>query len=251
MKYYIITGTSRGLGEALALELLSKGNHVIGISRSTSPKIQDSVHSNNQNWTHIPWDINQMDELTSLMDVVFGYIDLKKASTICLMNNAGLVTPVKVIEKCHKEEIVEAFTINTLAPMFMTAKFIERLSSWKMDKRVVNISSGAGKNPYDGWSCYCSTKAAMDMFTRCVGKEQEKNDFPVRIMSLAPGIIDTDMQGVIRASKKEDFSLVEKFVDYKKNGLLLTPTEAAQKILEVMETKALSQGEILDIRDYM
>ena len=251
MKYYIITGTSKGLGEALALELINKGHYVIGISRSTSPRIEETVHLKRQNWTHISWDISQMDTLVSLMDTAFELIDLEKTSSICLINNAGVVTPVRVIEKCSKEDIVEAFTINTLAPIYMTSKFIEKLSPWKMEKHVVNISSGAGKHPYDGWSCYCSTKSAMDMFTRCVGIEQEKCDFPVKIMSLAPGIVDTDMQGVIRASHKADFSLVEKFVDYKKNGILLAPIEAAQKILEVMDIKALSQGELLDIRDYM
>lgn len=251
MKYYIITGTSKGLGEALALELLSEGNHVIGISRSTSHQIDERVRQKDSNWTHISWDISQMDELASLMDAVFDAIDIEEVSSICLINNAGVVTPVKVIEKCKEEEITEAFTINTLAPIFMTAKFIEKLKTLKIDKRVVNISSGAGKNPYDGWSCYCSTKAAMDMFTRCVGKEQEKSDFPVRIMSLAPGIIDTNMQDIIRASTKEDFSLVEKFVEYKENGVLLSPSDAAKKILQVMEVMTISQGELLDIRDYM
>jgi len=251
MKYYIITGTSKGLGEALALELLSEGNYVIGISRSTSHQIDEVVRQKDSNWTHISWDISRMAGLASLMDAVFDVINLEEATYICLINNAGVVTPVKVIEKCKEEEIKEAFTINTLAPIFMTAKFIERLQTLKIDKHVVNISSGAGKNPYDGWSCYCSTKAAMDMFTRCVGKEQEKSDFPVRIISLAPGIIDTNMQGIIRAATEEEFSLVEKFIDYKKKGVLFAPTEAAKKILEVLEVMALSQGELLDIRDYI
>lgn len=251
MNYYIITGTSKGLGEALALELLNKGHHVIGISRTISDKIEDRVLLKNCNWTHIPWDISDMDGLASLMEKVFGSIDFEQALSICLINNAGVVTPVKIIEKCDEQEITEAFTINTLAPIFMTAKFIERLKTMKMDKRVVNISSGAGKHPYDGWSCYCSTKAAMDMFTRCVALEQKKTAFPVRMMALAPGIIDTHMQGMIRASNREDFSLVEKFVDYKRTGSLQSPTEAAKKILEVMEIEAMSQGEVLDIRDYM
>ncbi|MDF1617660.1 (S)-benzoin forming benzil reductase [Petrocella sp. FN5] len=250
MKYYIITGTSKGLGEALALELLIKGHHVIGVSRSQSDKIEDRVRLKNDNWHHITWDISHIEKLTSLMEAVFSCIDFKQALSICLINNAGVVTPVKVIEKCEDDEIMEAFNINTMAPILMTSKFIKKLKSLEIDKHVVNISSGAGKHPYDGWSCYCSTKAAMDMFTRCVALEQKKTAFPVKIISLAPGVVDTQMQGVIRASTKEDFSNVERFIDYKEKGSLLSPEAAAKKILEVMEIEAMSQGQLLDIRDY-
>ena len=68
-------------------------------------------------------------------------------------------------------------------------------------RRVVNISSGAASSPYAGWSVYCASKAGLDHFTRCVGLEQRGQAFPVTCIALAPGVIDTGMQEVIRASR--------------------------------------------------
>ena len=67
-----------------------------------------------------------------------------------------------------------------------------------MAKRILNISSGAGRNPYEGWGAYCTTKAGLDHFSRVVAMEQANEQYPVEIVSIAPGIIDTDMQATIR-----------------------------------------------------
>lgn len=119
----------------------------------------------------------------------------------------------------------------------------------KTDKRIINISSGAGKKPYFGWSNYCSAKAGMDIFTRCVGLEQVDKDYPVKSISFAPGIIDTEMQSEIRASNKENFKDLERFFSLKEEGKLLSPDEVSKYVLKLLELE-YEGGEVIDIKQF-
>ena len=95
-----------------------------------------------------------------------------------------------------------------------------------------NISSGAARNGYSGWSAYCATKAAVDLMTESVQIEEEEHGL-LRAYSVAPGVIDTDMQAVIRECRIEDFPMVEKFRDLKARDAFNTPEFVAQKLLDI------------------
>lgn len=131
--------------------------------------------------------------------------------------------------------------------MILTSTFMKHTKDWKVDKRVINISSGAGKNPYFGWGAYCTTKAGVNMFTQCVATEEVEKEYPVKIVAFAPGVVDTNMQSQIRETNKEDFINLDRFIALKEEGKLLSPEYVAKAIRNLLETEDFPQGEIIRI----
>lgn len=247
MKYYIVTGTTRGLGEALAYALAKPGNHLVTLSRTSNDALNTFIRNENALHTEILVDLNKTEALKNAIEKIFDLIP-DTAKGVYLVNNAGTVQPIKPIEDCTVDEIARSYQVNTIAPVALTAAFIKRTQEFDCDKKIVNISSGAGKKPYEGWSCYCGTKAAIDIFTGAVAKEQMLREKPVGIVSFAPGVLDTGMQAEIRASKKTDFPNLERFIALKEEGELLKPELVASAVIDLLHGKGFVQGGILDIR---
>jgi len=249
MKYYIITGTSRGLGEAISKKLIKKGNHLFCISRNKNSQLINLANNNNVPLEYICADLLDVNRIREMMERIFLQINNQEVESIVLINNAAKVTPIRPIEFCSDNEIIENIQLNLTAPIILTSSFISLASSINTDKRIINISSGAGKKPYFGWSNYCSTKAGVDLFTRCVGVEQADKDYPVKTISFAPGIIDTEMQSEIRATNMEYFKDLERFISFKEEGKLLSPDEVSEYVLKLLELDYVG-GEILDIKQF-
>lgn len=239
MDVYIITGASKGIGFELAKQLQVMGKKVIGVARTSAEGIENFVKA----------DLENSDELDALLG---GIIEehSEVASSFTLINNAGMVNPIGLIGTVKIEEIAQALAVNLTAPMALCNAFISKLDSFTGAKRILNISSGAGRKEYEGWGTYCTTKAGLDHFSRVVALEQKSVANPVDIVSIAPGIIDTGMQEVIRSSEEETFPLLQQFVDYKEQGLLSSAKETAQKLIMFMEDKNFKEvGPIADIRN--
>lgn len=250
MSYYIITGTSRGLGESLVKALLTPVNLIFCISRTKNESLIKLANENNVALEYIPFDLSQVDKLESLMQGIFSKIDHSNVESLVLINNAGILAPIKPVELCSSEEIITNTHINMTAPMILSSSFIALAAHIKANKQIINISSGAGKKPYHGWSSYCSAKAGLDHFTRCVGMEQSTQENPVRILSLAPGVIDTEMQREIRATPKEHFHDLDRFISLKEDGKLQDADAVARFVLELLQNNEILNGEILDIRQF-
>ncbi len=251
MKNVIITGTSRGLGKALAKTLIEEGHRVFSISRKKDQELMDFAEQKPGKLEFFEFDLADHNKIRTLMKEIFQKMDFATAEGIFLVNNAGVLAPVKRLEDCDNEEILNNLHVNLGAPLILTAAFIKHTQGFKGDKGVINISSGAGKKPHYGWSSYCAAKAGVNLFTQSVGLEQEKSEYPVKILSLAPAIMDTKMQEEIRSSDKEDFQELEKFQNYKKEGKLLASELVAEKVKELLLTGNYQQGELLDVRDLL
>lgn len=247
MNVYIITGTSKGLGLALTKRLLLDNNHLFCISRSTNT---DLAKEGNSKATFIEFDLSKVYEIDKLMNSIFDEINMSEIRAITLINNAGTLSPMAPIESCKDVEIISNIHLNLLAPMLLSSAFVRHTQNFGGHKRIVNISSGAGKNPYHGWSNYCTSKAGLDLFTRCVGLEQEQHNNPTRIFSIAPSVMDTDMQAQIRMSEKDNFQSVDRFIEMKEKGRLLSPDFVAEKLVTLLESDEYPQGGVIDIRDY-
>jgi len=249
MNYIIITGASKGLGEGIALELLHESHHLICISRGKSEKLEKLAAAKGCPLTFISFDFFLSDQISQLAKNIFQHINLDHADGIYLINNAGVIKPVGRAEDCAPEEVEKHLRINLISPMLLTAAFIKHTKALKVKKRVLNISSGAASNPYYGWSSYCTGKAGIDMFTKCIGTEQNGLEYPIEIMAVAPGIIDTDMQTEIRGATDEQFIHRKKFVELKETGQLVPPQVAGKKIARLLFSDDFENGGIVDIRD--
>ena len=222
MNYYFITGTSKGLGKSIT-ELLLKDdtNFVYGYSRNCTIK-----HSN---YNHTCLDLNDLENVKKLK-----FPTLKKVEKIILINNAGVIH-INNIGNLNNDEIISTFSINLISPIILSNNFISKYNEFS--KIIVNISSGASNSPIDGWSTYCASKASLDMFTRVFKHEQSlRGNSNTAMISPSPGIIDTEMQQIIR---KSDFKESTRFIDYNKNKLLKTPKEIAQNILVIIENSCI------------
>ncbi len=246
MNYYYITGTSRGIGKAFAEYLLKNpSNHVIGISRQCKIK--------HPNYRHFFLDLT---DINALADFKF---DLhSRAKKIYLINNAGALGFIKPVGKLEAATIIKNYTLNLIAPCVLTNAFIKCYNSTDAEKVIVNISSGAGKTPIDGWAVYCASKAGIDMFSRVINEEQKIRGQHAessihkgfKIFSIAPGVVNTDMQEEIRSASKEDFSRLENFIEYKVNNQLLEPAIIARKYFAILENVNEIKEVLFSLKDY-
>lgn len=235
--FAIITGTSRGLGKALAISLLNDGYKVWGLSRSST-----IIH---KDYEHIKMDLSN---ITAISKIALPKIP--SPGKIILINNAGSLGLVKYIGMNDDEILANTIDVNLTAPILLTNKFLKTYSDLKAEKIIINISSGAANNPVDGWGAYCSTKAGLDMFSKVTQLEQEILNSGVRIFSIAPGIIDTAMQEQIRKTDEANFIRRKTFIGYYENKELKPPGEIAKKIKSVIETPEKFTGVILSVREF-
>ncbi len=237
MKYYIITGTSSGIGKALTEAILQEqDSKVIGISRKNVFE--------NENYTHIFADLSETNFINKIE-----FPEINNNDEIVLINNAGIISEIKRIGDIAKDSIVNGFNVNTIAPLLLINKFIRKYQTSTSKKIILNISSGAGRHTVDAWTVYCASKAAMDMFSENINVEQQfiEENKRFRIYSVAPGVVNTQMQDFIRTAYIEDFSETEKFKNLKERNLLSQPKDIAEKLLELLSNNNLKEV-ILDIR---
>lgn len=249
MKYFIITGTSRGLGEAIAKQLLNENNHIFCISRSINAELVNEAKLKKCKLDYFKFDLSITEEIPNLIDKIFSEINLNEEDSIYLINNAGVIKPIKPIEDSKYNDIALNVNINLIAPMILVSNFIKKTEQISIEKRILSITSGAAVRPFDGWSTYCASKAGINMFTKTVAIEQERKDNNLKIAAFSPGIIDTSMQGEIRNSKEEDFSMIDTFINFKKDNKLRSPKVVAEIVLKVVCDKNFTQGEIYNIKD--
>lgn len=241
MNIYIITGASKGIGKALAEELLKdENNHVVGVSRTCSIK--------HPNYRHQPLDFSDIEAVEHNLQKVF--LPYKDAEKLVLINNAGVLGDIGYVgEGMPNERFEFVFDVNVIVPAMLMNTFLEVYKEQQAQKVVVNISSGAGKYPVDGWASYCASKAAMDMLSHTVQLEQDKRGTGVRVYALSPGVVDTHMQEQIRESDASRFSTVEKFRDYKANNELASAEEVSIKIVNFLNSINKYTEVVVSVRD--
>ena len=247
MDYYIITGTSRGIGEALATELLQPGNVIFASSRTLNEDLVEKASALQVQLFYFETDLSDPHETETFIQEVFDKIILTPGDRIALINNAGMIEPIGPLHTNNFIELEKHLHLNLLAPMILSSVFISRTMSYSIPKVILNISSGASYIPYYGWSAYCSSKAGMDAFTKVVGLEQFGTNNSVRIFALAPGIIDTHMQEQIRETNEVLFPDRGTFEKLHKEEKLSKPADVARIISMSLFSKKIGNGEILDI----
>ncbi|KAA9340786.1 SDR family NAD(P)-dependent oxidoreductase [Adhaeribacter soli] len=226
MEYYFITGTGKGIGKALAEALLENEEaFVTGISRHQT--------INHPRYRHLNMDLSETQNLLTHLPEIFQQV--QDADKLVLVNNAGVLGEIGYVGEKQNEDFNYVFSVNVTAPAILMNAFLHTYREVKAEKIILNISSGAGKYPMDGWASYCASKAALDLFSESVQLEQNLLNSGVRVFSLAPGIVDTQMQAQIRETPSAQFSQVSKFKDYKASGSLASPETVAKKLKKLLK----------------
>ncbi|MCG6122898.1 MAG: SDR family oxidoreductase [Microvirga sp.] len=239
----IVTGHSRGLGAGIAQALLERGATVLALSRKANPELAARFP---KTLVEVTIDLADSDALLSWLshDEIEGF--LEGAESAALVNNAGVVEPAGAADALDPAEIIRTVSLNIAGPLVLAHAFL-RASGGLADRRVVHISSGAGRNPIAGWSVYCATKAALDHHARTIATALPAG---ARIESIAPGVLDTDMQAVIRATPKEGFPDLERFRSLKETNALASPTERGAEIVAHMLSEAFGREILTDARNF-
>ena len=237
----VVTGHTRGLGEAIAGELLSRGVLVLGIARRQNVEL---AARHGEALTEVELDLSDAAALATWLEADDLTRFLRDATTALLVNNAGVVQPVGPLDTQDASTTARAIVLNVAAPLALSAGFVAATRGAR-DRRILHMSSGAGRRPYSGWSVYCASKAALDHHARTVALDRTPT---LRIGSVAPGVIDTDMQAEVRATTERNFPDRQRFVDMKRNGELIAPERAGAAVVEFMLSDAFGREPVTDLR---
>ena len=236
-KIAYITGSSRGIGLALAEKLLTLDYTVIGLSR-TNP-----INLEHPNFTFIPLDLSDLEQVSQFS---FPYY----SEHVVLVNNAGMIGQIKPVGSLDSTSIGDVMKVNTIAPQLLMNKFIHQMSPKTNQGHILNISSGAGKRPIDAWATYCASKAALDLFSATIKSEWESRSISNwSIHSVSPGVVDTAMQGAIRNSNPNDFKLYERFESLKLNDELSQPKDIVKKLVKIIKNPNQFTEILVSVRD--
>jgi benzil reductase ((S)-benzoin forming) len=246
---YILTGASRGMGLAMAEQLLQPGHSLLCISRHTNDTLvatADQAGAPLTQWAHDLADGQGASVRLSAWLTAQAPTDL---SSVTLINNAGMIPPIAPLSQCQPADLALALRVGLEAPMQLCAAFLGATESWDIPRRVLNISSGLGRHAMASQAGYCAAKAGMDHFTRCMALDETLKSHGARVCSLAPGVIDTDMQVQLRGATGSAFPDQARFAQLKAQGLLSSPEQAAVQVLAYLARPDFGQNPVGDVRD--
>ena len=245
----LITGASRGLGRAMAEQLLQAGHTVLGISRRQEPQLAELAQQAGAEFIQWEQDLSDPVAASARLAAWLKALDGQRFDSVTLINNAGTVGNPAPLVSAVGAELSQALRIGLEAPMLLTAAFLGATREWRGARKVLNISSGLGRNAMGSQAPYCAAKAGMDHFSRAVALEEAAAPNGARIVSLAPGIIDTDMQVQLRGASAEKFPDRTRFVSMKEEGRLDSPATAAAKVLKYLAREDFGRNPVADVRD--
>ncbi len=166
-----------------------------------------------------------------------------------LVNNAGVLTRIGPLEQCSTAELSSALRVGLEAPLLLSAAFLRATAAWHADRRMLDISSGLGRRAMAGQATYCAAKAGMDHLARAMALDQAELDHGARIVSLAPGVIDTDMQVRLREADAAGFPEQAMFRRLKEAGELTSASDAARRVIAWLERADFGANPVADVRD--
>jgi benzil reductase ((S)-benzoin forming) len=243
-KILIITGGNKGIGNGIVLEYKQNGYQVISIART---KNESSLYND---VVQVELDLCDTNTIENVFSEILKSIDSVTLEKIVLINNAGTLGTINRLENIDTPVIETVIQLNVTVPFILNSIFLRETKNWDCTKKIVNISSGAAIKPYYGWSVYCATKASIDMMTKAIGVEQETIENGVKIIAIYPGVVDTAMQEQIRKSDPENFIDLQRFIDFKKSGSLVSTATIGKEIFQIVNFENYPNGAILNVSDY-
>jgi len=221
----IVTGTSSGIGAAVARLLLEHGWEVIGIARREA-RFGDG-------YRHMVLDLADAEAAAQAIERECGTRLAERAwERVGLVNNAAVAIPGR-IESVDALELSRALTVNVAMPLWLMG-FVLKRRPRGAEVRVLNVSSGAAHRGVPGLAAYCASKAALRIAGMAVAAEVEEG---LAIYAYEPGVVDTDMQREAREQPPEEFPSVTLFRQYHAEGRLAPPDLPAADIVKFLESE--------------
>lgn len=249
----ILTGASRGMGLAMACQLLTngdaQGDTLLCISRQTSevlPPLADAAGATLLQWCQ---DLAHGDRVSIRLEHWLIEQAGQGFTSATLINNAGVIGRIGPLSQSQPDDVAHALRVGLEAPMQLTAAFLRATENWPCVRKVLNISSGLGRRAMASQATYCAAKAGMDHFTRCVALDESTKPHGAKVCSLAPGVVDTDMQIQLRSADPGLFPDQGSFASLKENGQLTSPEAAAIRVLAYLAHPDFGNQPVADVRE--
>ena len=200
-KTVVITGASRGIGEAAAYTFAEAGANVVLLARGAEAIGRIAAQIGAQAIA-IPCDVADWGQVNGAVQQAiakFGGVDI-------LINNAGVIEPISPIATSNPGEWGQVIDIN-LKGVYYGARAVLAHMHKAGGGSILTISSGAAHGPMEGWAHYCTSKAGVHMFNQCLHKEEAGRG--IRAITLSPGTVATEMQREIKASGINPVALMD------------------------------------------
>ena len=238
----IVTGASRGLGLSLASQLLERGHQVLTLQRRPNPALRGAV----EQWSA---DLADPAPVADRLAQWVAALPREGLASLTLVNNAALLVTPGPLREADAAEVSRALRASLEAPLLLTAAFLRASAGVRAARKVLNISSGLGRFAMAGSAVYCAAKAGMDHLSRALALEEAEKPGGAKVVSLAPGVIDTDMQVQLRSADPAAFAAQTRFQTMKDSGGLDSGEAAAAKVLAYLDRPDFGANPIGDVRD--
>ena len=241
----IVTGASRGVGLALARQLLARGARVLTLQRH--PQAAAALGDGPlEQWA---CDLADPPAVAQRLQAWIAALPRESVSALSLINNAALMAPPGDLATGSDAHLSAAMRVGLEAPLLLSAAFLRASADFTVPRRLLHISSGLGRRAMAGASSYCASKAGLDHLSRVIALEEADKPNGARSVSMAPGIIDTDMQVQLRSADPARFSAQGMFAGFHANGQLDSPEGCAAKLLAYLERPDFGSQAVADLRD--
>ncbi len=247
MNLVIITGGSRGLGAALARQWPERPTRMVLLSRSAPTEdVGDALRR------HVDLSTRDgIDEASAIIAEEIGAVP--DAERVVLVHNAATLVPVGFAGEVDAAAATDQAVLNMVSPVALGNAFLAAVTGHPGRRTLVQITSGAAASVYEGWSGYGPAKAAVDHWVRHVGAEQRRRSEasgvdPVGVLAVAPGVVATGMQALIRSTDAADFPNVERFRELHANDQLASADDTARRLWDLVRSSRWTTGDVLDLR---
>jgi len=232
----VVTGTTSGIGRALAESLLKGGWRVVGVARRAAPL-------EHVDYTHIACDLADQHALaTELAPQLRDLMDQADLERVALVNNAAIIGELAWLHELDSERLGRLLAVNVQAPMVLMGLAVQAVPAG-VPLRVVNISSGAAHTPFPGLGDYSASKAALRLAGQTMAAEFERRGLTpgqAAVFSYEPGLVDTVMQDQARDADAGRFPASQAFHDFADQGLLHPPESVVGEVVDFMTGEPMS-----------
>ncbi|AJR51927.1 Irc24p [Saccharomyces cerevisiae YJM1460] len=236
-KVILITGASRGIGLQLVKTVIEEDDECIvyGVARTEAGLQSLQREYGADKFVYRVLDITDRSRMEALVEE----IRQKHGKLDGIVANAGMLEPVKSISQSNSEHDIKQwerlFDVNFFSIVSLVALCLPLLKSSPFVGNIVFVSSGASVKPYNGWSAYGCSKAALNHFAMDIASEEPSDK--VRAVCIAPGVVDTQMQKDIRETLGPQGmtpKALERFTQLYKTSSLLDPKVPAVVLAQLV-----------------